>query len=401
MTEKRSESKRQTLAKALGIALLMALGAAAGYLVARGLAQGGETAGGGDPIGDIVWIVALVVLMAVAYFLQVVIHEAGHLVLGLATGYRFRSFRVGSLMLVEQDGRLRLKRFSVQGTGGQCLMGPPDLVDGRIPYRLYNLGGALANILVALVAAAAVAALPRGLATGFFAFLALFGLVFALLNGVPLTVGGVNNDGKNLLAASESPEAARAFWAILKVGEAQADNVRAKDMPAAWFSAPADPEQLRNPLIASVAVLACGRLLDEGRIADAAVAMRDLLERDTGMLGLHRSLLKVDLAFCELMGGARADEVERILDADARKLMKAMKGFPSVLRTRYAQALLAEGDEAAARAVHDEFDRAAARYPYPADVEGERELMEAADARFHERAAQAAGASGSEEGARR
>ena len=85
------------------------------------------------------------------------------------------SFRVGSYMLVEQDGRLHLKRLSIQGTGGQCLMGPPDLVDGRIPYRLYNLGGALANTLVALVAAALAFALPQRLATIFFAFLALVG----------------------------------------------------------------------------------------------------------------------------------------------------------------------------------------------------------------------------------
>lgn len=277
-------------------------------------------------------------------------------------------------------------------------MGPPDLVDGRIPYRLYNLGGALANTLVALVAAALAFALPQRLATIFFAFLALVGVAFALTNGLPLTVGGVNNDGKNLRAAGESPDALRAFWVILKIGEAQADDLRVKDMPAAWFAVPADSGQLRNPLITSVAVLACNRLLDEGRAPEAAGAIRDLLERETGMLGLHRSLLKVDLAYCELMGENRAAEVERALDAEARKLMKAMSRFPAVMRTRYAQALLADRDEEAARRIREEFDRAAARYPYPSEIEGERELMDAADARFRERAAHETDAT--EEGAR-
>ena len=225
------------------------------------------------------------------------------------------------------------------------------------------------------------------------------GLVFALTNGLPLTVGGVNNDGKNLRSAGESPDALRAFWTILKVGEAQADDLRVKDMPAAWFAVPADAERLRNPLIASVAVLACNRLLDEGRIAESADAIRDLLKRKTGMLGLHRSLLKVDLAYCELMGESRAEEAERVLDADARKLMKAMSSFPSVLRTRYAQALLANCDEEAARRIREEFDRAAARYPYPSEIEGERELMDAADVRFRERAEH--GTDVTEEGAQR
>lgn len=384
MSDKKSAQKRGLATKALVVALFMVLGAAVGYLAGH-LTRGAEGPDA-DPLGTAAWIVALVVLLVAAYFLQIIVHEAGHLVFGLATGYRFRSFRVGSLMLVQQDGRLRFRRFSVQGTGGQCLMAPPDLVNGGIPYRLYNLGGTLANVLVGLAAAVPAFLLPKGLGTAFFAFVAIIGLAFALTNGLPLTVGGVNNDGKNLRAAGEGPEALRAFWIILKISEAQADDVRTKDMPAAWFAAPAVPEQLRNPLVASVAVVACSRFLDEGRITEAAEAICDLLEGETGMLGLHRSLLKIDLAYCELMAGKGTQEAERILDADARKLMKAMKNYPSVLRTRHALALLAEGDEEEARRVREEFDRMATRHPYPSEIEGERELMDAAAARFSERA---------------
>ena len=76
-----------------------------------------------------------------------------------------------------------------------------------------------------------------------------------------------------------------------------------------------------------------------------------------------------------------------------------MSSFPSVLRTRYAQALLANCDEEAARRIREEFDRAAARYPYPSEIEGERELMDAADVRFRERAEH--GTDVTEEGAQR
>ena len=41
-------------------------------------------------------------LLYVAMFLQLVIHEAGHLVFGLLSGYRFSSFRIGSFMLLSQ-----------------------------------------------------------------------------------------------------------------------------------------------------------------------------------------------------------------------------------------------------------------------------------------------------------
>ena len=78
----------------------------------------------------------MLVLMAVSMWLHTILHEGGHLIFGLMTGYRFCSFRIGKVMIVMQDGRLRLSRMHIAGTGGQCLMTPPEMVDGRMPYAL-------------------------------------------------------------------------------------------------------------------------------------------------------------------------------------------------------------------------------------------------------------------------
>lgn len=85
-----------------------------------------------------------------AYFsiyMQLVIHEAGHLVFGLLSGYRFSSFRIGSLMLLKKKEKFQFCRISIAGTGGQCLMCPPDLKDGKMPFVLYNLGGSFMNLI--------------------------------------------------------------------------------------------------------------------------------------------------------------------------------------------------------------------------------------------------------------
>ena len=96
-------------------------------------------------------LVVLYIGFLLSYFLQIVVHEAGHLVFGRLTGYQYSSFRIGSFMWVKLDGKIRLKRYSMSGTGGQCLMAPPEMVDGKIPYVLYNFGGAIANIVVSVV----------------------------------------------------------------------------------------------------------------------------------------------------------------------------------------------------------------------------------------------------------
>ena len=77
-----------------------------------------------------------IVFMIFSTFLQIILHEGGHLVCGLLTGYRFVSFRIFNQTLIRQDGRMRIKRFNIAGTGGQCLLVPPERPLEEIPYKM-------------------------------------------------------------------------------------------------------------------------------------------------------------------------------------------------------------------------------------------------------------------------
>ena len=91
--------------------------------------------------------ISVILCVIVVFLLHIIIHEAGHFVFGLLSGYRFSSFRIGNIMFIKKNGKLQVKKFSVMGTGGQCLMVPPECSWEQLPYRLYNLGGPLMNIL--------------------------------------------------------------------------------------------------------------------------------------------------------------------------------------------------------------------------------------------------------------
>ena len=100
--------------------------------------------------------IVLALLMGLASFyvsllLHIILHEAGHLVCGLVSGYKFVSFSVGSLTLIKEKGKLRVKRYGIVGVGGQCLMSPPEPAGSFYPYKLYYLGGSLANFLASAV----------------------------------------------------------------------------------------------------------------------------------------------------------------------------------------------------------------------------------------------------------
>jgi hypothetical protein len=66
-----------------------------------------------------------VLFLLVMYPLQIIIHEAGHLIFGLFTGYKFLSFRIFLHIFYKKEGRIFRRKFSIKGTAGQCLMYPP------------------------------------------------------------------------------------------------------------------------------------------------------------------------------------------------------------------------------------------------------------------------------------
>lgn len=356
----------------IGMAFMLLVGAFCGVAIGWYI----EKNCGEIPLGEVIYTYAVLMLsMCVALYFHTVVHEAGHLVCGLLTGYGFCSFRIASFVWVLENGKLRLKRYRLAGTGGQCLMSPPDLKEGKMPVVLYNLGGVFANVFVgALCLVGALFCSERSFLTIFFLVFALAGFASAMLNGIPLHIGGIDNDGYNAFALANNTEAVKALWIQLKVAEQSAKGIRIKDMSSEWFVVPSD-EAMKNSMVAALGVLASNRLMDEGRLDEADALMAHLLEIESGIVGLHRSLLMNDRIFVELLGKNRSDVIENMLTKEQNKFMKAMKTNPSVLRTQYALALLGEKDIAKAEAVKCEFEKVAKSYPYPQEMEGERELM--------------------------
>ena len=360
--------------------LFMGVGAVCGVLIGEYIFPAIES---GESLGESIFLVAvLFVGMYAAMLIQIILHEAGHLLFGLLTGYRFCSFRVGSFMWKKEKEGLRFCRMSLAGTAGQCLMAPPELKEGRMPYVLYNLGGSLNNLIVAALSGLlwlSVRNVP--LLSTFLVMLAVIGVAFALMNGVPMRVGGVDNDGYNGMSLGKNPEAIRAFWIQMKINEELSGGMRLKEMPEEWF-AESSENGMENSLIVSLAVFRCNRLMDEMNLEQADQEMEALLNGRNGLPGIYRRMLVIDRIYCELVGENRQERIDEWMTKEQLAFMKSMRNHPSILRTQYAYALLAECDRAKGEEYQAKFDQIAKTYPYPVEIEGERELMEYAHGRI-------------------
>ena len=365
----------------IGMAFMVLIGAMCGFIMVWYI----DKSSADTPLyQEILSLVGLFLGMYVALFFHMIVHEAGHLVFGLMTGYKFCSFRVASFMWLKENGKLKFKRLTLAGTGGQCLMTPPDMKDGKIPLVLYNLGGSFINIIIGalfLVGYLIFSDIP--FLSPILLIFAVVGFMTAMMNGIPMRMGTVDNDGYNAFALSRNKEAVEAFWVQLKVAEQSSKGVRLKDMPDEWFTVPTD-EAMKNSLVATRCVFTCNRLMDEEEFEEADALMAHLLEIESGIVGLHHDLLMCDRIYVELIGENRSEVIENMMTKEQKKFMKAMKRFPSVLRTQYVLALLSEKDAAKAEAIKNEFEKVAKTYPYAQDIESEKNLMRIAESKFLE-----------------
>ena len=354
--------KKQKSMQWLGILIWGLMGAAAGIAYSHAPTWG----------KDISLLFELFLSLFVCIYAQVLVHEAGHLVFGLLSWYRFRSFRVGGVIWIRTDKGVERRRLRLAGTAGQCLMSPPEGDEERISCGWYLMGGALMNLLSALAALALYCAFRSQEALARFLLTwTITGTATALVNGIPMNMGLIDNDGHTAWAVCASKEAKRAFLAQMRVNDFLSEGGRMRDV-----SAEALPEEndLSNPLTAALAVFHANRLLDAHRFDEARAEIDRLLSADSAIVGVYLQLLACDRMYLAALDG----ETERLseLRTPARqRFFKQMRINPSVLRTGYACALLADKDSAKAAAYLARFEDVAKRYPHAGEIEGERELI--------------------------
>ena len=253
-----------------------------------------------------------ILILLFSIFLQVLLHEGGHLVCGLATGYRFVSFRIFNLTFIRKDGKLCIKRFSLAGTGGQCLLTPPERPLEDIPTTLYNLGGVLANLLTAILAflpLLTVDGLPY-LLKFFLLMLSLIGILLAGMNGIPMKMGGIGNDADNMRLLLKDSKSKQALVTQLRINALVQEGMRPKDMPAEWFSQTEDINY-KDALQVTIALMSASRLLDCEEWEAAYNAFEKIMSHRHEVIGLLIKENACELLFTALVTKrtARAEEL--------------------------------------------------------------------------------------------
>ena len=318
----------------------------------------------------------LFLAMVLAVIVQIAVHEAGHLVGGLMSGYRFVSYRIGSFALIRRDGKFMFKRFSIAGTGGQCLMLPPDRPIEQIRTMPYDLGGVVANLLLSVLCVIVLLCVDLDFSYAVYpVMMAIAGFGLAALNGIPININGMPNDGMQAVMLRKDMVTKRVLFTLLKAYALVQNGIRPRDLPAEWFDYEPDKGGI-NSLVVNILAMKAGVLLDRMEWEEARELCAALLEKENHIPVIFLYEFRCEYVFTLLVTGEKAKATEiyadKTLQAYIRQTQEIM---PSRQRLLCAVSLLLDNDRAKAEEIAAKVERNREQYISLGEAISELEIM--------------------------
>lgn len=309
-----------------------------------------------------------------SFIIQVVIHEAGHLIFGLISGYEFISFRVGSITIVKDEGKFKLKKFKIKGTGGQCLMMPKTNNYEELRYILYNLGGILMNAITSIISLIVLMSVDTNKYIKVILFTLIFvGVLCIITNGIPMKFGGISNDGYNTIAISRDKFIKYCFYIQLKVNGLVYKGIRIKDMPIEWFNIE-DGIDLNNPMVTCLRIMEANYYQDKLNFDITKECYENILDTTPHIVKLYENEIKCELLFYEILNG-NMEKVDELYTRELQNYIKVTDCYISRKRLMYVYNLIVLKDKKKADKVLGEFEKVKKSYPVKSEIESEEEIM--------------------------
>ena len=335
----------------------------------------------GSQLGMVASIILSVLSMAIAFLLQTLLHEGGHLVCGLLTGFRFLSFRILRWAIVkDEEGRLALKSFNIPGTIGQCLLVPPKTEDKlSIPYFWYNAGGVLFNFLTTVITFIIMVCVKTDVCIFIFLLINCFvGGILVLMNGIPKNVGGLYNDGKNIQNFYKYPELRKYFYNQLAINALLTYGKRMCEMPEDLFP-PVENKDYGNTILLTAELFNISRTEDCDDIPAAYGMMKAIVCQEQQLPKILLYDIKAEYMMLALLTG-NISEAETLFDNKLEKYMKATSDFfAAKIPPLYAWELIVRHDAQKAQSIRIRMEDNADKYLYPGEVRMATALLEYID----------------------
>ena len=299
-------------------------------------------------------VVGIIIIIIVSYFLHIVLHEFGHLVGGTISNYSLISFRIFSFVLTKENKKLSVKKYSVPNTVGECVMMPPEVKNGKYPYKLYRVGGIAMNIItsiLALVLVFGVSAFSKFPLNMLGVIFATVGFVTAIYNGLPVMIGGVPNDGYLLLHMTESVEARLAVHSQLLIHAFLSKGGSYSEVPYEQFCINKSGE-IKNYLVANIKLEEYKWHLEHLDFTQAAKCLEATNQYFNSLPKVYQYEINSEKLFVEIMCENNKDIVDKLYGSDVERFISE---FQNILTRNRIMMAYEAGVKKDVRAAHKHY----------------------------------------------
>ncbi|HWT74303.1 MAG TPA: hypothetical protein VN258_06250 [Mobilitalea sp.] len=303
------------------------------------------------------------------YFtLKTLVHECGHLVFGLLTGYKFETLRIRHIMLMKAKDHYKITKHYSYGSLGQCVMAPLEYREGKNPYVLYMLGGIIFDTLFAVIFTL-IGITPSVLSNPVrivFLSLAFTDFINVFTNGVVSRKGKINNDGTNTYYLAKDQQSIKCFYMNSKVFYYLLNGKTYKDLPEDIY---------RIPVGASLASAQTGwQIINHSyyymdlRLWENALACLTELEAVSGKQSKHMQInLLMEKLFLYIKLNRSTSEIENLYD-QVKKDIKYFKYDFNMVRVRMTYELYKDGSIKRKMKINDELETEVRKYPFEGEA---------------------------------
>lgn len=311
--------------------------------------------------------------------LQIILHEVGHLIAGLIRKWTFLSFMIFGFVISRKEGRLHFSRLNIAGAGGQCLMMPPSGGDTDNGLTFYNAGGILMNTLVSFLA---ILALTLGCTMLSFESasllygLAMTGIIFALINGIPKATGDIPNDGENIASLKKDGFSSYVFQQSLRVIGLMHRGKTLTRINPGYFCEGRDIDY-SNPIHAMALSFDISLAIGRHDFERAHRMVQHIYPHEAEISRFYMNEIRMETLYLFLVDAEHVEKPLKLLDKELRLHVDSQLCFrPAALRVKYTWTRLLERNDAEAAKLYERFTKVCKGYHISGEIPTEQELID-------------------------
>ncbi len=306
------------------------------------------------------------------YLILIPMHELGHLLFSKLSGGTILSFRINIFTFINVKGKMKVKIYSHQGSAGQCIVCPKEYTEERHPFMLGMLGGSILDFILSFISLMIYLYGPfqASFLNLLFALAAFLELLSALLNGIPMKINGINNDGMCTLMMKRDRQAVRSWYATTHILQQLHQGKTYKAMNQELFHIPLKVD-LKNDIIAYHQLYLCYLYMDHKQWEKAFECLKDLEIHGSKLTKKKILADKLFLSIKLEMSPWRIDD----LYEKTRKILQHNKYDFNCIRTRMAYELYKDSSEANRNRIIRELSKISQLYPYEGEAIFNRNLI--------------------------